>query len=66
MIHVLAVAVAGILFSVGLLAAGRAFLVTTVDGSSMEPTLQAGDRLLVRRTERPGRDRSSCSSTRLS
>jgi signal peptidase I len=43
----------------GLLAAGgsvlwarRRYLVTTVDGPSMEPTLRSGDRLLVRRTRR--------------
>jgi signal peptidase I len=43
---------AGVLLAAGLLAFWRAFLVTTVDGSSMEPTLRSGDRLLVRRTKR--------------
>jgi signal peptidase I len=32
--------------------ARRRYLVATVDGRSMEPTLHAGDRLLVRRTRR--------------
>ncbi|GAA2397533.1 S26 family signal peptidase [Actinomadura vinacea] len=32
--------------------ARRKYLVTTVDGPSMEPTLHPGDRLLVRRTRR--------------
>src|ERR1700722_20122188 len=48
---------AAILLTGGLLTVGlilrRAFLVTTVDGSSMEPALRSGDRLLVRRTKRP-------------
>jgi signal peptidase I len=48
---------AAILLTGGLLTAGlvlrRVFLVTTVDGSSMEPTLRSGDRLLVRRTQYP-------------
>jgi signal peptidase I len=30
----------------------RRYLVTTVDGQSMEPTLRGGDRLIVRRTRR--------------
>jgi signal peptidase I len=30
----------------------RRYLITTVDGPSMEPTLRSGDRLLVRRTRR--------------
>jgi signal peptidase I len=38
--------------AIGLLALRRGFLVTTVDGSSMEPTLRSGDRLLVRRAKR--------------
>ena len=48
---------AAILLTGGLLTVGlvlrRAFLVTTVDGSSMEPALRSGDRLLVRRTKHP-------------
>jgi signal peptidase I len=37
------------------LAARRLLMVTTVDGSSMEPTLRSGDRVLIRRTRRPRR-----------
>ncbi len=52
-----ALAVVAILLTGGLLTAGvvlrRAFLVTTVEGSSMAPTLRSGDRLLVRRTKDP-------------
>ncbi|MCC5577546.1 S26 family signal peptidase [Microtetraspora sp. AC03309] len=50
----LALPAAGILLAVGLLAlwARRGFLATTVRGTSMEPTLRPGDRLLVRRTKR--------------
>ncbi len=48
---------AAILLTGGLLTAGlvlrRAFLVTTVDGASMEPTLRSSDRLLVHRTKHP-------------
>ncbi|MGJ6963782.1 S26 family signal peptidase [Streptosporangium sp. G11] len=45
---------AGMLLAAGLLAlwARRGFLATTVDGTSMEPALRSGDRLLVRRTKR--------------
>lgn len=35
-----------------LLTARRALIVATVDGSSMEPALHCGDRVLVRRTRR--------------
>ncbi|MEV5749300.1 S26 family signal peptidase [Actinoallomurus sp. NPDC052308] len=50
----LAAAVGGLLVVAGVLAGWvrRRYLVTTVDGPSMEPTLYAGDRLLVRRTRR--------------
>ncbi|MEU8269596.1 S26 family signal peptidase [Sphaerisporangium sp. NPDC049002] len=50
----LALPAAGMLLAVGLLAlwARRGFLATTVHGTSMEPTLRPGDRLLVRRTKR--------------
>ncbi|GAA4601213.1 S26 family signal peptidase [Actinoallomurus liliacearum] len=50
----LAAAVGGLLVVAGVLIAWvrRRYLVTTVDGPSMEPTLYAGDRLLVRRTRR--------------
>lgn len=34
--------------------ARRRYLVTTVDGTSMEPALRPGDRVLVRRTTRAG------------
>jgi signal peptidase I len=47
-----AIVLAGTLLAVGLVLR-RALLVTTVDGSSMEPTFRSGDRLLVRRTRRP-------------
>ncbi|MFF3443781.1 S26 family signal peptidase [Streptosporangium sp. NPDC002721] len=45
---------AGVLLAAGLLAlwARRGLLATTVDGTSMEPALRSGDRLLVRRTKR--------------
>ncbi|MEV6859804.1 S26 family signal peptidase [Streptosporangium subroseum] len=45
---------AGVLLTIGLLGlwVRRGFLVTTVDGSSMEPALRSGDRVLVRRTKR--------------
>lgn len=43
---------AGLLLAGGLLAARRIFLVTNVEGTSMEPALQPGDRVLVRRTKR--------------
>lgn len=48
---------AGLLLALGLLAAGllsvrRVFLVTSVEGTSMEPALRSGDRVLVRRTKR--------------
>jgi signal peptidase I len=49
----------GAALAAGVLAAGvwvlwarRRYLVATVDGPSMEPTLRPGDRLLVRRTRR--------------
>ncbi|MCO6007797.1 S26 family signal peptidase [Actinoallomurus purpureus] len=50
----LAAAVGGLLVVAGVLAGWvrRRYLVTTVDGPSMEPTLYSGDRLLVRRTRR--------------
>ncbi|MEV7970640.1 S26 family signal peptidase [Sphaerisporangium sp. NPDC088356] len=50
----LALLAAGTLPAIGLLAlwVRRGFLATTVDGTSMEPTLRPGDRLLVRRTKR--------------
>jgi signal peptidase I len=47
-----AILLAGGLLTVGLVLR-RAFLVTTVDGSSMAPALRSGDRLLVRRTKDP-------------
>ncbi len=43
--------VAGFLLAVALLLR-RVFLVTNVDGTSMEPALRSGDRVLVRRTKR--------------
>jgi signal peptidase I len=43
---------AGFLLAVGLLSARRIFLVTNVEGTSMEPALRSGDRVLVRRTKR--------------
>ncbi|GGQ25814.1 signal peptidase I [Actinomadura coerulea] len=44
---------AGALTAAGLvLAARRGLLLTTVDGTSMEPALSSGDRILVRRTRR--------------
>ncbi|MGI5418328.1 S26 family signal peptidase [Actinomadura luteofluorescens] len=47
-------AAAGVLLAVGALTAWvrLRYLVTTVDGPSMEPALHSGDRLLVRRTRR--------------
>ncbi|WP_433477017.1 S26 family signal peptidase [Spirillospora sp. CA-142024] len=50
----LAVVVGGVLTAAGVLAVWvrRRYLVTTVDGPSMEPALHSGDRLLVRRTRR--------------
>ena len=49
-----AVLAAGALTAAGLLvlAARRGLLLTTVDGTSMEPALRSGDRILVRRTRR--------------
>lgn len=41
-----------VLVLVGALSLRRVLLVTTVDGTSMEPALRPGDRLLVRRTRR--------------
>ncbi|WP_214409279.1 peptidase S26 family protein [Sphaerisporangium fuscum] len=45
---------AGTLLAAGLLVLSirRRYLVTTVDGTSMEPALLSGDRVLVRRTKR--------------
>jgi signal peptidase I len=43
---------AGAAVAVAIAAARCLFLITTVDGTSMEPTLRSGDRLLVRRTKR--------------
>jgi signal peptidase I len=43
---------AGFLVAVGVLWVRRLFLVTTVTGTSMEPELRSGDRILVRRTKR--------------
>ncbi|MET8138706.1 signal peptidase I [Sphaerisporangium sp. NPDC005288] len=50
----LALCLAVVLPAVGLAAlwVRRGFLATTVHGTSMEPTLRPGDRLLVRRTRR--------------
>ncbi|MEU9839999.1 S26 family signal peptidase [Actinomadura sp. NPDC048032] len=47
-------ATAGVLLAVGALTVWvrLRYLVTTVDGPSMEPALHSGDRLLVRRTRR--------------
>ena len=47
-------AAVGVLVALGLVAlwARRSLLVITVDGTSMEPALRSGDRLLVRRTKR--------------
>ncbi|WP_131742804.1 S26 family signal peptidase [Actinomadura roseirufa] len=39
-----------VVFGLGVYWARRTYLVATVQGRSMEPTLRAGDRLLVRRT----------------
>ncbi len=50
----LVVLAAGGLLGTALVLWGRArYLITTVDGPSMEPALRSGDRLLVRRTMRP-------------
>ena len=43
------------LLAAAVLAARRLLMVTTVDGTSMEPTLRSGDRVLIRRTHRPRR-----------
>jgi signal peptidase I len=43
---------AGVILAAVLLGIRQVFLVTTVDGSSMEPALRSGDRLLVRRARR--------------
>lgn len=43
------------LLAASALAARKLFILTTVDGPSMEPTLRSGDRVLVRRTSRPRR-----------
>ncbi|MEV5707123.1 S26 family signal peptidase [Actinoallomurus sp. NPDC052274] len=50
----LAAAVVGLLVVAGVVTGWvrRRYLVATVDGPSMEPTLYSGDRLLVRRTRR--------------
>ncbi|WP_248965282.1 S26 family signal peptidase [Sphaerisporangium perillae] len=50
----LALPAAGMLLAIGLLTlwVRRGFLAATVRGTSMEPTLRPGDRLLVRRTKR--------------
>lgn len=53
MMPILAIGLA--LLAGSLLAVRRLLLVTTVDGSSMEPTLRSGDRVLIRRTHRPRR-----------
>jgi signal peptidase I len=42
----------GLLAATPLLWARARYLITTVDGPSMEPALRSGDRLLVRRTKR--------------
>ncbi|MEV6827390.1 S26 family signal peptidase [Amycolatopsis sp. NPDC051102] len=47
-----ALALAGLL---AVFAARRLLILTTVDGPSMTPALQPGDRVLVRRTRRPRR-----------
>lgn len=44
-----ALLVVSVLLAIGLLALRSAFLVTTVIGSSMEPTLRSDDRFLVRK-----------------
>ncbi len=45
-------AASGLLAVAVLVLARRRYLVTTVDGPSMEPALRCGDRLLVRKTRR--------------
>ncbi|MFB4314949.1 S26 family signal peptidase [Actinomadura sp. 21ATH] len=56
----LAAAAGSVLLAVAVLVGWvrRRYLVTTVDGPSMEPALRSGDRLLVRRTRRTQRVRA--------